>query len=97
MARRNETSWELSEIRTILNRAKTARDDIVWRTYWGNIVCDQASWNDKGGDNEMYDWYPHPATGNHNYDRDAQDMYDALTLTIDALERWAGNRKWKSR
>ncbi len=101
MARRNETSWALSEIRTVLNRAKTARDDIVWSTYGGNIVQDEMAWEDMKTvfhywHGPMPKGWDHPASGIHNYDRDAQAMYDALTLTIEALEPWVGKKKWKS-
>ncbi len=102
MARRNETSWALSEIRTVLNRAKTARDDIVWSTYGGNIVRDEMAWEDlktvhTHWHGPMPEGWGNPASGTHIYDRDAQAMYDALTLTIEALEPWVGRKKWKHR
>ncbi len=97
MARRNETSNALVEVRTVLNRAKTARDNIVWESYDGNIIQDEASWIETWGNCTMPDWYPNSASGVHDYDRDAQDMYDALTSAIDSMERWAGKKKRKSR
>lgn len=100
MSRKNDTSWELSEARTVLNRALTARDDIIWQTYKGNIVKDELSWSTEYllrhyWTGPMPETYPHPATGVHVQDPDAQAIYDALTVTIDVLSPFVGKKKWK--
>ncbi len=102
MARRNETSNELVEVRTVLSRAITARDSIVDWSYRGNIVRDQQAWDDaekvyaqsRTGyvKQPMPHYWPHEASG-ETPDLDSERMYAALTQTISTLMEWQGKKK----
>lgn len=101
----------LTDVRTVLSRAMTARDDIVWRSYWGNVVRDQRAWNlqrleyiRQGSSphaipEEAPVTWCHGATGVHHHSDPKNDaeMVAALDLVIETLWSWRDKRKRRNK
>jgi hypothetical protein len=73
----------LTEVRTVLSRARTARNTIVDATYYGNYL--QPRWDQDLG-KFVHDLPPH---GDHSFGHpDAVEMVEALDITIEVLKKW---------
>lgn len=80
--RGTDVSPELTEVRTVLSRAETARDRIAELSYRGNHR-EQLRW-----DITKRKWITGPPRGLPKPDPDSQAMYDALTEVTKLLAPW---------
>lgn len=91
--RSRDVSDALTEVRTVLRRAESAMDRLIYLSYRGNqgtLRHTGRSYNDP-----LPQWeYDGPPTGEEP-DPDTEDMYLALERVIHELDRWrrAGKRK----
>ena len=91
-----EVSEALTEVRTVLSRAESAMDRLIYLSYRGNERHDKAELRTFSSGLEQ--WMPtgelKDAPG-ETPDPDTEDMYLALDRVVHELDRWrkAGKRK----
>lgn len=94
----------ISDVRAVLSRAKTTRDELVWDTYEGNIYWGMTDWLDlckrrgwAGADRPIPAWFPTAPTGVAP-DPTSVSMVEALDVVIDVLQPYENPRRpWKAR
>lgn len=83
--RGRETSNVLTEARTVLSRAETARDAVVWDSYKGNVTRGPDDWRRDWPGEEMPAWYAHGPSGEIP-DPDAEAIFAALDDVVRRLD-----------
>lgn len=84
----------LTEIRTVLSRAETAKEAIIQHSYHASYRWDEASWRERHGASGklMPAWYPREPES-LPVDPEWQEACDALDVVIGALEKWRNKKK----
>lgn len=92
--RSRDVSFALTEVRTVLSRAETALDALLWNSYQGNLqkyewVRFEGKPSPAGGEYVLIDELQEPG------DPDAEAMYYAMERVVHELARWrkAGKKK----
>jgi hypothetical protein len=93
--RGRDVSDALTEVRTVLSRAETAMDTLLWHSYRGNLPTMRTFDTPEGPYKRGYA-LDGPPSGKAP-DPDVEDMFYALERTVRDLARWRKSGKRKTR